>query len=437
MLFHGTVQLWDSGSRLTFHITDVSTAFSLGQIEARRREVLAQLRREGLCDINGRLPLSDVPLRIGVVSSRAARGYDDFLQVLKASGFGFSLFHHDVPVQGPDMEQAVCQALSLFAAHQRTLQLDAVCVVRGGGSATDLGWWNSYAIAAAVARMPMPVMCGIGHGLDRVAVDEVVFKRLATPTAAAQFFVDHTHVAKTGLHNARNAICEAASSVMSRHRHTLAAHRTTLVDLGRGGLSGNKYILGTMRVAISEKAAAILTAHQRQLSDSVHALIEDLPRCASHARHRLHDLIHGVREAASLLVALASRELNSVRNALPAHARLALAQCRRLLESLELNTAQAALQQLHAEIRRLRTTKDSLPSVCGVAVLQERQRLRKYKELIEALDPRGILKRGYSITLDRFGKAIRDGSAVDAGAAIVTLLAKGQLQSTVTETSTD
>lgn len=437
MLFQGTVRLYEGGGRLTFHITDVSTEFSLGQIEARRRQVLARLQREGLCDLNGHISFADLPLRIGVISSRSARGLDDFLQVLKDSGYAFHVFHHDVPVQGPDMERAVCMALSLFASQQTRLQLDVLCLVRGGGSATDLGWWNSYTIAAAIARMPVPVLTGIGHGLDRVAVDEVVHQRLATPTAAAQFLVEKIQTAKVALGATRQGICDAAMSVMERHRTAIATSQNFLADLVRAALSANKYVLRSTKTAISRGAPEAISKQTGRITECVQSLFQEAPAALSLARHSLEAVIQGLHEAALLRLVRDFRELKGLRTAIPAHATLALTLSRRLVRGFDHSIAHTALQRLRAEDRHFRQTRESLPGLCARAFLQERQRLNQYKQLIEAFDPAHVLKRGYSVTLDETGKAIKDAAALQPGARIVTLLSRGTLHSTVTESSSN
>ena len=234
MLFGGTFKVFDDG-RLSFQIREVSAEFTLGQLEAQRRAIIARLHKEDLCTPNKRLPLSAVPLRIGLVASSNTRGIDDFLTVLKGSGYGFCVLHHNVAVQGKEMERQVCDALSLLREHAASLRLDVICLVRGGGSSTDLGWWNSYAIAATAARMPVPVLCGIGHGLDRVAVDEVVHTRLTTPTAAANHLVQQVEAAAVSLASSRQAICDTAAAVLHHHQCAIEAAQSTLVDrtLGR------------------------------------------------------------------------------------------------------------------------------------------------------------------------------------------------------------
>ena len=81
-----------------------------------------------------RLPVPEVPLRVGLVASPGTEGYRDFLGQLTGSGFGFHVQVAPVAVQGGDAPAAVARAI---AALCRT-DCDLVVVVRGGGSKADL-----------------------------------------------------------------------------------------------------------------------------------------------------------------------------------------------------------------------------------------------------------------------------------------------------------
>jgi hypothetical protein BACCOPRO_02366 len=64
-----------------------------------------------------------------------------------------------------------------------------VVIIRGGGSQTDLGCFDSYEMAANIAQFPLPVIAGIGHERDETIVDRVAHMRVKTPTAAAAFLI--------------------------------------------------------------------------------------------------------------------------------------------------------------------------------------------------------------------------------------------------------
>jgi exodeoxyribonuclease VII large subunit len=92
----------------------------------------------------------------------------------------------------------------------RSLDVDAVCIVRGGGARTDLAVFDSEAIARAIANFPIPILTGIGHEIDTTVADLVAHRRCLTPTACAGALVDRVSAWCTRLHDQRRSIARAA-----------------------------------------------------------------------------------------------------------------------------------------------------------------------------------------------------------------------------------
>jgi exodeoxyribonuclease VII large subunit len=126
--------------------------------------------------------------RIAVVSSAAAAGYRDFMNELREGGYAFHCDLYDVVVQGAAAEESICAALDEVALKQELY--DAVVLIRGGGSASDLSCFNSYRLCSYVAQFPLPVLTGIGHDKDTSVADMVAHTPLKTPTAVAAWLVD-------------------------------------------------------------------------------------------------------------------------------------------------------------------------------------------------------------------------------------------------------
>ncbi|MFQ8827089.1 MAG: exodeoxyribonuclease VII large subunit [Alistipes sp.] len=57
---------------------------------------------------------------------------------------------------------------------------DAVVLIRGGGSQSDLGSFDSYRLCCHLAQLPLPVIAGIGHDKDRSVADLVAAVSLKT-----------------------------------------------------------------------------------------------------------------------------------------------------------------------------------------------------------------------------------------------------------------
>ena len=144
--------------------------------------VLRALSAEGLLGANGARELPPVPLRVGLITSSGSAAYHDFVHELEVSGYAWQVAVVDVRVQGAAAARRIKWALGQLSQ----LDVDAVVLVRGGGSRADLAAFDSELVARAIAAMPVPVITGVGHETDRSVADEVAYHACKTPTACAQ-----------------------------------------------------------------------------------------------------------------------------------------------------------------------------------------------------------------------------------------------------------
>ncbi len=142
----------------------------------------AKLTKDGIIDPARKRPLPHLPQRIGVVSSRDAAGYGDFLRILE-NRIGLKVVLVHVAVQGKDAEREIVRALDLL---NEQAGIELIAVLRGGGSQDDLHAFNSELVARAIARSKAPVLVGVGHEKDVTIADLVADVRAATPSNAAQ-----------------------------------------------------------------------------------------------------------------------------------------------------------------------------------------------------------------------------------------------------------
>lgn len=174
---------------LSLVITDVDPRHTMGDLLLRRREILVRLRSEGILGLNRGLAWPEPALRVAVISSRGAAGYGDFMNQLYGNGLGlrFRTQLFEAIVQGDRTAGSVQSALnSIVACKERW---DCVVLIRGGGASSDLGGFENYDLAAAIARCPLPVVVGLGHERDITLLDYVANTRVKTPTAAAEHLI--------------------------------------------------------------------------------------------------------------------------------------------------------------------------------------------------------------------------------------------------------
>jgi exodeoxyribonuclease VII large subunit len=199
----GHLDFFAPSGQLGLKMSGIDPRFTLGELALQRDDVVRRLAEAGLLERNRRRPLALAPLRVGVVTSLASAAYADFLHEIERSGLAFQLRVIDVRVQGEWAVTEVTQALRTLGRH---LDLDAVVLIRGGGSRSELATFDHEAIATAIATSALPVFTGLGHEIDRSVADEVAHTALKTPTACAAALVERVQLFQQRTEEAWNAI---------------------------------------------------------------------------------------------------------------------------------------------------------------------------------------------------------------------------------------
>ncbi len=166
-----------------------------GSIKKAAALLQAKLAAEGLFDESRKRLLPYPPERIGLVTSKQSAAYADFIKVLNARWRGLEIQLIDVQVQGEVAPEQIANALAQFNTEARPL--DAIVLIRGGGSAEDLAAFNTEVVTRAVAASRVPTLVAIGHEIDLSLAELAADRRASTPSNAAELLVpDHTEILK-------------------------------------------------------------------------------------------------------------------------------------------------------------------------------------------------------------------------------------------------
>ncbi len=167
----------------SLEIDAIDPDYTLGDLEARKKEIRERLHREGVFDRNRSLaPAWDFRVVL-VIAPREAAGLGDFQKEAKRlARFGVCRFvyaHSRFQGEGAAGEIA---AAALQALRDMQEPPDAIALIRGGGAVNDLAWLNDYLLARFICDQEIPVLTGIGHERDSTLADEVAHTRFDTPS---------------------------------------------------------------------------------------------------------------------------------------------------------------------------------------------------------------------------------------------------------------
>lgn len=268
----------------SLNIKNIDPTFTVGDLERKRKEIIDRLTQEGVIDMNRELELPMLPKTIAVISSPTAAGYGDFVDQLHRNVYGYAFHTKLFPavMQGEKTTESIIAALERIYEHESLF--DVVVIIRGGGSQTDLGSFDSYDLAANVAQFPIPVLAGIGHERDETIVDRVAYRSVKTPTAAAAFLIERFNEAEGRLEAAKDSLMREAKRILQDEKTRQVVKITELKQFTRLFLEGqenylelasrrvdhaSKLFIGNrvnyleqLKTRLSGKVAEILTANR-------------------------------------------------------------------------------------------------------------------------------------------------------------------------------
>lgn len=101
-------------------------------------------------------------------------------------------------------------------------------IIRGGGATSDLSGFDTYELAANCAQFPLPIITGIGHERDDTVLDLIAHTRVKTPTAAAEFLINHLRQTAQELEGYEEIIYEEVPRLLQQEKQRLEGFVTRI-----------------------------------------------------------------------------------------------------------------------------------------------------------------------------------------------------------------
>ncbi len=292
----------------SLNIRDIDPAYTLGDIERRRLEIIRQLEEEGVLEMNKELELPLVIQKVAIISSSTAAGYEDFMKQLNSNSYGYAFYTKLFPamMQGSQTETSIIQALEYIYEYEDFF--DVVVVIRGGGSRSDLLSFDNYNLAYYITQFPIPVISGIGHEKDTSIVDLVSHTSLKTPTAVAEFLIGELNEFEQNLDNSLSDIYSFVADRLDTENDRLEGLSNRLVPLLQSRLNNETKRLELAGQKISLLSKGMINEGHQNLSrwhlelgaksqSTIRALEKDLERAVEKLKFRVKQQLNQQRKS--------------------------------------------------------------------------------------------------------------------------------------------
>jgi exodeoxyribonuclease VII large subunit len=450
-------------ARVNFHaqygfglqIVDIDPEYSLGDLEARRREILRTLTEEGVVQANRKLPSPldfEVVLVVAPAGAAGAGDFDAEARLLEQLGI-CRFIRVNARFQGEGAAGEIQSALDRALGDWEGQSPAAVVVIRGGGAVNDLAWLNDLSLTRYLAILPIPVITGIGHERDRTTLDEVAHQRCDTPSKAiAHIFNVIRSRTQEAARNYRD-IVEAGTGIAASRRQLVDRQFQMIDQAARSSVSDARLNVQRHFSAVREGAARLPQVAASEVSKFMVNIRHDAQQSSMELKEELTNDLNDVRQRALEAIAWQRSSVDVRMRQIHAVADTQVAVTRKSIESdiqdvvtLPGRIAAAAREECHALFREIdqaaraavRQGRSDIESNFGTIRHHAATTLGWARTAIEgpmnevlAQGPEKSLKRGFAIVKDRDGRAITRAAKLSAGQPIRIQFHDGEAQGTI------
>jgi len=185
-----------------YYQLDVIRAFEsgIGKSFTDLEKLKRKLADEGLFSPEKKRSLPSEIKKIGIITSKTGAALHDILKIMSEFAPNIDVMLSPAVVQGKAAAETLVKAIENINNFGKTETItedgeilssgadaaDVIIFGRGGGSSEDLSAFNDEAVVRAVASSQIPIICAVGHEIDKSLCDFAADIYAPTPTAAAQ-----------------------------------------------------------------------------------------------------------------------------------------------------------------------------------------------------------------------------------------------------------
>jgi len=253
-------------------IEEIDSSFTIGVLEMQRQAILREIQERNLIRKNAETHLPSVVQRLAIISSGKAAGWVDFVKHLEDNLYGYdiSIDLFESAMQGIQVESEVLKCLDKIL--KKKSDYDVAAIIRGGGGRTDLAAFDNLQLAIRIAEYPIPVLIGIGHEIDQSVLDLVAYRSLKTPTAVADFIIEHNASFEGRLDEVMQWIQDEAFDRIRSEKQKVSDLSRALAHAVKSRILLEENKLSHLVMMLRQSGRQMISGHQKRI-EFIHSLL--------------------------------------------------------------------------------------------------------------------------------------------------------------------
>lgn len=199
------------------YIKEISES-GLGSLHIQFENLKKKLNEEGLFSEDHKKAIPKLIRTLGVITSPTGAAIKDIINVTKRRNDNVDIIIYPALVQGEEAYKTLISGIQYF---NKTKNVDAVIIGRGGGSLEELWAFNDESLAREIYKSKIPVISAVGHEVDFTICDFVADIRAATPSSAAEIAIVTKESLIEELFNIKNMLNKSINKKLDEEKNNL------------------------------------------------------------------------------------------------------------------------------------------------------------------------------------------------------------------------
>jgi len=371
--------------RLTIH--DVLPEYTQAKIRNQRDITLDKLKEEGILEKQKQLLLPVLISRVGIITSEQGTSVRDILAGLGNYQNKYKFFFLDTRMEGKLAVKDIIRSLDVLEK-KAGLNLDAVVIVRGGGSEQSLAVFNDYLLCQQVCRASIPVLTAIGHEKDISAIEICSFltPTPSTPSGMGKFLQDRYMNLQTQLSEVINILYHFFQNIRNREIEKISAALKNIPSrILQFFKFKNRHFIALIN-QFNQSVAFLVREQKRKIKGLIVNMGTARKKIIEHHGQVIQKTVETVFSQTGSVMKRENKLIDKT------------------ITRLDFHKRRQENQKSGKEI--LKIVKQILVMGARFISIKDKELIIK-KDLVKASDPDLVLKKGFSLTLDENEQAVQ------------------------------
>ena len=348
---------------------------------------LDKLKKEGILENQKRLILPPFISRIGLITSEQGTSVRDIKAGLFPFGDKYRFFFTDSRMEGTNAVNTIIQAID-FLENNSEIALDAIIIARGGGSEQSLAVFNDLHLCRKVCLTHIPILTAIGHEKDVSAIElcSWLTPTPSTPSGIGKYLQDRYVNLQEQLSGTVAQLIHHFTNVHHREMEKIRAFLKNIPSRVLSYIRLREERFFSLTRSLEHSVTFTVRDQERRITTFTRQLMEKY--CDLHLKSK------GKLEAFAARILFLGGFMNQRK----------AKEVEKIILKLDFEKRRRNNRKQQEEIRKKAKT---LVAQTLKTITNAQKGLEAHRQLAQANNPQNVLKKGFTLTLDKENRAIK------------------------------